>query len=566
MTITGITTYDVDNKEIALSGAALDTTTDSLVYIDVWSESRDSKHLSAASADALEIARSSGAWLYCAVLVAQLGLFGELLIENELRSTKYASHMEGSGATAKEVPDMGFKLNGKLGEIIAYALRAYESDIFGNLTASGFKTLQEQVSVTITTASITPTIWKHSDMEALIANQDSLATVSGTIDGYSFTKATRRNNNRILLASHGYEYREVSGGESRNFPILYPSFVFGNSFRCKYSGMYSGVNSFRLYLSNIRNRTSGISSDNTLDIISSTTYTVEKTYILNRPGENCMWVNHTSGAWFGSKGTYVNYHQVWTEGVFTGLVLVNGESSYTTVSLKPTAYYSNSRTWTIGSATQADYSNYCSGTAFYNLFSSLAIGADGSCDGGQINVNGTLYTVTRLIKGANSITFYTTGDVVTINKFQEGTNVGVYTALAVTQAINFQAVVGGIEVKHVLPFGRSDNAYDIGQNDKRFRSGYFRNVTSDSLSLNGHNFNIKQLANDVDFNQVREPGIYRLGSIASSPNAPPGGGWSQMLVLHGGGDTYAQVVIQYSSSVMYVRGFSDGYYSAWRTV
>jgi hypothetical protein len=84
-----------------------------------------------------------------------------------------------------------------------------------------------------------------------------------------------------------------------------------------------------------------------------------------------------------------------------------------------------------------------------------------------------LYTVTRLTKGANSITFYTSGGVVTVYKLQEGTSVGVYTELAVTQDINFQLVAGGIEVKHIFPWGTqagSPGSYDLGTSDARFNT------------------------------------------------------------------------------------------------
>ena len=182
----------------------------------------------------------------------------------------------------------------------------------------------------------------------------------------------------------------------------------------------------------------------------------------------------------GRRGSYVNYNQVWTEQVFTGLVLVNGDSSYRVIPFEPNAYYPNTKTWTIGSSTQADYDNYCSGTDFYNLFSGLDIGADGFCDGGQIRVNGTLYTVTRLTKNASSITFYTSGGVITVNKFQEGTSVGVYTSLAVTQAINFQAVAGGIETKHIFLGGRRPGLQEA-MILERMMNGLIRHILAEQI-------------------------------------------------------------------------------------
>lgn len=431
--------------------------------VDQWQESRKSSHLAAAQKDALQIAKDSNTYMFVAVLVAQLGLFFDLIVAGILSSPNYAENASG-------VPTAGFKIDGVKGLIKALGLEAYEAMIYGNLEASGFRTLQEEAGTSISPASVTPTLWKHSEMEALIADQDSLSTLSGTVDGYSFTKAARRTNRRILLGSHGYESESISAGERHEFTKIYPSFVFGPTFRCLYSGYYEGFNAIRLYC-----RPNAASIVAYLDSM-STSYSRERTYTLDlAAGHNCFFVTHLSTALFGNRSSHVNYNQVWTEQVFTGLVLVNADTSYRVIPFEPTAYYPNTKTWTIGSVTQADKDNYCSGTAFYDLFSGLAIGADGFCDGGQINVNGTLYTVTRLTKNANSITFYTSGGVVTVNKFQEGTSVGVYTELAVTVAINFQAVAGGIEVKHIFPWGTqagSPGTYDIGTANERFNTAW----------------------------------------------------------------------------------------------
>ena len=452
---------------------------------DQWKESRKSEHLAAAQKDALQIAKDSNTYMFVAVLVAQLGLFQDLLVEKELRSTNYASHKEGSGDTAKEVPDMGFKLNGKSGEILAYALRAYEADIFGSLTAGGFKTLQEQAGITIDTESITPSLWKHSEMEALIPDQDSLAIVSGVINGFVFARAVRRKHKRILQRSTGYEYEAISAGESHKFTWLTPDVGWGMQCYVEYSGYYKGNYAYRRYL-----KKDGSTGEEWVLADLPTSYSRAYIENINRAGQ-AFCCQHWSGALFdfGALPSYVNYHNIWTPQIFTGIVLTtepvlkagspgNGDCydfNYLEIPPEPTAYYPTTKTWTIGSYNQNSIANYCSGTDFYNLFSSLAIGADGFCDGGQINVNGTLYTVTRLTKGANSITFYTSGGVITVNKFQEGTNVGVYTELAVTQAINFQAVVGGIEVKHIFPWGTqagSPGSYDIGTSDVRFNTAW----------------------------------------------------------------------------------------------
>ena len=438
---------------------------------DQWKESRKSEHLAAAQKDALQIAKDSNTYMFVAVLVAQLGLFFDLIVAGVLKSPNYAENASG-------VPTAGFKLDGIRGLIKALGLEAYEAMIYGNLQASGFKTLQEEAGTTIATASVTPTLWKHSEMEALIANQDSLTIVSGVINGFVFARAVRRANKRILQRSTGYEYEAISAGEEHFFTWLTPDVGWGMQCYVEYSGYYQGNFSYRRYL-----KRSGAATGNL-----PTSYS--RAYIENidwAGQEFCCWHKSEALFDFGAKPSYVNYHNIWTPQIFTGIVLTTEpvlragspgygacyDFNYLEIPPEPTAYYPTTKTWTIGSYNQNSIANYCSGTDFYNLFSSLAIGADGFCDGGQINVNGTLYTVTRLTKAANSITFYTSGGVITVNKFQEGTNVGVYTELAVTQAINFQAVVGGIEVKHIFPWGTqagSPGSYDLGTSDARFNT------------------------------------------------------------------------------------------------
>ncbi|MDC7229722.1 MAG: collagen-like protein [Sphaerochaetaceae bacterium] len=432
-----------------------------------WEESRKSEHFAAAQKDALDIAKNSGKYLYVAVIAAQLGLFLDLVIAGILRSANYTESSSG-------VPTAGFMLDGIKGLIKALGLEAYSAMIYGNLEASGFRTLQEEGGTTIGVSTISPTIWKHSEMEALIASQDTLATLSGTIEGFSFTKATRRSNQRVLLASHGYESESISAGETHYFTQLYPSKVFGLSFKCEFSGYYKGLYSNRGYWAFVAEANSNLTSAHFIRSMGES-YAVNASYSFPSSAYTNFTIKHYSGALWGNRGSHVDYHKVWTNQVFTGLVLVNGETSYKVIEPEPSAYYSNSKTWTIGSYNQNSIDNYCSGTDFYNKFSSLAVGADGFCDGGQIRVNGTLYTVTRLTKNANSITFYTSGGVITVNKFQEGTSVGVYTSLAVTQAIKFKAVAGGVEVKHIFPWGTqagSPGSYDIGTANERFNTAW----------------------------------------------------------------------------------------------
>lgn len=60
----------------------------------------------------------------------------------------------------------------------------------------------------------------------------------------------------------------------------------------------------------------------------------------------------------------------------------------------------------------------------------------------------------------------------------------------------------------------------------------------------------------TDLNTVVDSGSYTLqGSDSDFPNGPSAGGhgWSKMLVIHGSGDTMAQVIFPYNNTYVLVR-------------
>lgn len=71
-----------------------------------------------------------------------------------------------------------------------------------------------------------------------------------------------------------------------------------------------------------------------------------------------------------------------------------------------------------------------------------------------------------------------------------------------------------------------------------------------SLSANKVNA-VQSLANGTDLNTVTTSGFYRMGT--DHVNAPTNTNWSQLIVVHGGGDTIGQILIEYSANKMYVR-------------
>lgn len=73
----------------------------------------------------------------------------------------------------------------------------------------------------------------------------------------------------------------------------------------------------------------------------------------------------------------------------------------------------------------------------------------------------------------------------------------------------------------------------------------------------------------ADFNTITESGAYRFG--ASNTNGP-GYNYGQLLVLHGGGDTIAQIAVDYSASMVRVRAGNPtdvggtGTWRSWNTL
>ena len=237
-----------------------------------------------------------------------------------------------------------------------------------------------------------------------------------------------------------------------------------------YTGHYSGNFTQRLHFT-----LTSQGASNTIKLSSS--YTVATTITANYP---TFVIEHASVALWGSKSSYVNYHQVWSGKSFNGAILVYG-NSYNYIEFNPNAYYPNTKTWNIGTDDQDEHSNYCSGTEFYNKFYQLPPIADGYVSAGKIEVKKigqplTEYTVTRLVKDGNGISFYSDKGIIRVDKFTDGTSNGVYEYLAISADIEFKTVPDGIEVKSVLPWGafvQDVQNVTIGTDEARFESGFF---------------------------------------------------------------------------------------------
>ena len=187
---------------------------------------------------------------------------------------------------------------------------------------------------------------------------------------------------------------------------------------------------------------------------------------------------------WGSQPASSNKLKIWTNKTFDGLVLVQGTTHKEVIKRENVYYLASNHPFSVGSTNQNNSSikKYCSGTDFYDKFNTLPVGAVGAVSQGKIEIDGTPYTVTRLQKTSDRITFWTNAGEKTVQKFANGTSTGVYTSLKITQKIIFAKIDGGIESMHILPITGASKVYDIGQHDKRFRGGYFESLVADTFN------------------------------------------------------------------------------------
>jgi hypothetical protein len=398
-------------------------------------------------------------------------------------------------------PDIGFHLDGIAGIAKIASLVAKNADIVGSFKSDGFRTLSVVEGTTIGTYTTPSTIFKYSEMTDLIPNSDDRVDLSGTVEGYTFTKATRRVNQRVRLHVNGsYSSTITASGGDKDPTIMSritPIRLFGDNFYVQWHINYDGNFCNRRLWRTIPGQTArDIYGDNeyrvTINHPDGST-SVSKPYqsagqLWSSGGGNgnysgsyginpannrtdiTLWVY--SGALWGSRTATTNYMRVWTNSTYNGLVLTNGDTTFNVVGFQPDAYYlSSSKAFTIGSTNQDSTSmkKYKSGTDFYNRFSAVPVGTNSACSG-VVRVNGTSYTVTRMKKDEDRITFYTGTQEVVIRKFVNGTSTGVYTDLAITTAVVLGKVDGGIESMWIIPWAHA--LYDIGQTTKRFRSMY----------------------------------------------------------------------------------------------
>jgi hypothetical protein len=276
-------------------------------------------------AELVVMAMAMGADRVLQTLVA-IDAFIRNLWVSRLESEAYSTDANG-------FPDAGFHLDGVSGIAKIANLIAKNADIKGMFTSDGFKTLPKVTGATVPTATVPKTIYKYSEMCDLLSAGDEQQVLSGTIEGYAFTKANRRVNQRVLLQQTGPVTITVSAGQEHIMSRIVPSKLFGYNFFCEWHINYTGNVSGRLYLRTKPGQTAAqISSewwydadesDNT-NYVNQSDMTLRSyhdsgsysgSYALSSERPDATVFVYSNAIW-GSQDATSNYHKVWTEQAF----------------------------------------------------------------------------------------------------------------------------------------------------------------------------------------------------------------------------------------------------------
>ncbi len=395
-------------------------------------------------------------------------------------------------------PSTGFCLDGISGIAKIASLMAKNADIAGRFNSDGFRTIDKVAGTVIPVATIPPTIYRYSEMCDLIASTDGRGAVSGTIEGFAFTRATRRLGQRVLLHANGSASDTITAAGGDKDPTILsrvsPLRLFGDSFFVQWNLGYSASFANRkLWRTKPGQTADQVFSDLEYQVNVGTEEAPEYVHPERTAGE--LWSSGSgsgdyagsygidtarpditvwvfSGALWGSATASSSYLRVWTNQAFTGLVLTNADAAYSVVAFQPDAFYpSASKAFSVGAVNQdsASMKKYRSGTALYDLFAAIPVGTNSAATG-TVLIDGVSYAVTRLRKDEDRIVFFTGTQEVHVRKFISGTSIGAHTDLAITAQIVLGAMDGGIESMWVVPWAHA--VYDIGQTAKRFRSMY----------------------------------------------------------------------------------------------
>ena len=138
----------------------------------------------ATDAQLQDMAKALGADRIFQTIVA-IDAFIKSLWVSRLQSEIYSTDANG-------YPNTGFHLDGITGIAKIASLMAKNADIVGTFTSDGFRTLPKVSGTTVPTATVSPSIYKYSEMCALVSDSDSrMALCSSGRGGFHIHRKKR---------------------------------------------------------------------------------------------------------------------------------------------------------------------------------------------------------------------------------------------------------------------------------------------------------------------------------------------------------------------------------------
>lgn len=431
----------------------------------VWTESRKSEHASAAYQDCLKIAQETNTWMYASVVVAQLGMYQDLI-------TSYLSSPE-----VERDPDdpnrltKGFFLDGPNGVINAYKIFAWAMTAYGTFVSKGFATINESTNTgVITPQSFVPRLWKMSEAIAAMPGSwgENILSVTGSINGKAIDTIAKTPGTVVWRSGSG------SGRKASNGFLTVGSFSAGvGGFRMsgvlRTSGQFLWGNAHARILVN-GNVVFGPTGQTNGDFWFDNIY-------LNRGDSVEFQIEgyDALGIWYGYGNLDYEY-RLYTTGA-RGLFVRYTDNTW---EIKPEkTLHQNTTQYIINGWSSDSLPRYVNGTDFYMIFSMMEVNDDRFASG-SININGNPKTATRIRKNDGNISVYDGSLYAYIEKSNSATEGGVYSSLSVLETITLDPIESGIEVKHVLPWNHETDKYTVGSKLARFLEGFFKTINSET--------------------------------------------------------------------------------------
>ena len=437
-----------------------------------WTETTNPKHIQGVSGDALAIAADTGNVIYAANAFLDT-LYANVVNIRKALNVNYAEDENGYPIQGMYVADDGI-LKAKSAILV-------DADLRGLINSAPLSTQNEEVSdLSASAVTAVDSLWSEADFftnfPATVSNQ--LQNVTFSYDGSSYTKATKLSTASQLLynayTSSTKSITDVMGGNITHIgdytvPASMPDGDDGANYVrvAIHAGWHiAGTPIIELWRGGVK-LASGKQSSYTREIRASGDYL--------RPGDilKCYW---DSSAFTFDLKVYMTGQ---SRSIQTHVGIIGLKSDNTTVDLGVAtsgankyhsfAFSTTSPAWNINS-----HLSRKSGDDIYTAVTSFPLDNYVQATG---TVNGI--TITGVKRSSNYVQFLKSdGSSIIINRFIDGTNIGVYTLLAMSAIATFsqkEAVLTG----NVYPKDSTGN-YDLGQAGVVVPGGiknrYYRNL------------------------------------------------------------------------------------------